>query len=250
MNPKPWSSDDWYRSGEDQLHFFPHQKRLVFTKGKRILADAPAWGGVAVERWDPARGMRPQPTTPGTYVIARHEPYVTKTWEYSRIPWGTPLTLDPSGEYVLYKAGTGTNRWLRLDQKIPGMNAKKVKSEYSRLYDLDLRIHDSNGDGIPDTWVFNDFGPYAIRYFRDRNRNRKLDGGESLMGEMIHTTPENEAQTAQHQPVALDDSHGCIHVKPVDRDRFLKLRAFTPGYLLIVHGPSEVVPAFLAPGGQ
>ena len=246
MDSKPWSSDDWYRDGESQLHFFPRQKRLVFTNGKRIVAEAAAWGGVAFEHWNPAQGMRPQPTTPGTYVIAKYEPYVTKTWKYSRIPWGTPLALDPSGEYVLYKGGTGTNRWLRLDRLMPGMNAEQVRSRYRDLYGSNLRINDSNGDGIPDTWVFGDFGPYAVRYFRDRNRNRKLDAGESLMGEMIHTTPENEAQTAQKQPVQLEDSHGCIHVKPVDRDRFLRLRAFTPGYLLVVHAPSEVVPEFLS----
>ena len=246
MDPKPWSRDDWYSDGEAQLHFFSRQKRLLFTNGKRIVAEAPAWGGVAVERWKPSEGMRPQETTPGTYVISGHGPYVTKTWKYSRIPWGTPLTVDPSGKYILYKGGTGRNPWLRLDQQIPGMDAVKLKSEYGELYGRNPGIHDSNGDGIPETWVFNDFGPYAIRYFRDRNRNRKLDAGENLMGEMIHTTPQNEMQTAQHQPVQLDFSHGCIHVKPVDRDRFLRLRAFTPGYLIVVHGPSEVVPDFLS----
>jgi len=247
LDPKSWSSDDWYGEGESQLHFFPRQKRLVFTKGKRIVAEAPAWGGVAVERWDPTKGMRPQPTTPGTYVVSRVEPYVTKSWKHSRIPWGTPLALDPSGKYVLYKAGTGRNRWLRLDLQMPGVNAEEVKALYRDYYGLDLRIHDSNGDGIPDVWVFNDFGPYAVRYFRDRNRNRKLDAGEELMGEMIHTSPDNEAQQALHQPVRLDDSHGCVHIRPSDRDRFLKLRAFTPGHLFVVHGPSEVAPEFLSP---
>ena len=147
MDPKPWSSDDWYRDGEEQLHFFPRQKRLVFTKGKRILAEAPAWGGVDVKQWSPAHGMRPQPTTAGTYVISGHQPYLTRTWENSRIPWGVPLTLDPSGKYVLYKGGTGINRWLRLDQRIPGMTAEQVKSRYHDLYGSNLRIHDSNGDG-------------------------------------------------------------------------------------------------------
>ena len=154
--------------------------------------------------------------------------------------------VSPRGKFVLYKGGTGANRWLRVDELIPGMDAQKVRSEYKLLYDLNSRIHDANGDGIPDTWVFNEFGPIAIRYFRDRNRNRKLDAGESRMGEMIHTTPENEAQTVQGQPVELDTSHGCIHIKPSDRDLLLRLRAFAKGSLLVVHGPSELVPEFLS----
>jgi hypothetical protein len=74
-----------------------------------------------------------------------------------------------------------------------------------------------------------------------------------LKGEMIHTTPPNEAQnssdTAQQDPsrrdVRLEPSHGCIHVKPFDRDRFLRLGAFAVGNLLVVHAPSENVPEFL-----
>ena len=183
MGPKPWSRDDWYSDGEEQLHFFPGKKRLVFTRGKQIVAEAPAWGGVNVKHWNRADGMRPRETTPGTYILSR--------------------VLDP-------------------------------------------RAHDSNGDDMPDTWVFNDFGPYAVRYFRDDNRNRKLDPGERLKGEMIHTTPDNEAQEAQNQPVQLIPSHGCVHIKPADRDRFLNLRASTPGYLFVVHAPTDVVPELLS----
>jgi hypothetical protein len=38
-----------------------------------------------------------------------------------------------------------------------------------------------------------------IRYFEDKNNNRKLDGKEQLSGEMNHTTPDNEAATARGQ---------------------------------------------------
>ena len=103
------------------------------------------------------------------------------------------------------------------------------------------RRYDRNGDGIPDVWVFNDFGPIAINYFRDSNRNRKRDAGERIMGEMIHTTPDNEAQTDQGKPVGLYSSHGCIHVRPADITRLLRRDAFTVGELVVVHGPSEIV---------
>lgn len=37
-------------------------------------------------------------------------------------------------------------------------------------------------DSFPDKWVFNDFGHISIKYFEDRNGDRKLSKGESVMG--------------------------------------------------------------------
>ena len=93
--------------------------------------------------------------------------------------------------------------------------------------------------------MFNDFGPWAVRYYRDPNRNRQLDRGEHLMGEMIHTTPDTEAETDRGLPVQLSPSHGCVHLKPIDRNRFLGIGAFETGNLVVVHGPTEVVPEML-----
>jgi hypothetical protein len=245
--PKGWSSEDWYKDGEGQLHFFPHANRIAWTVGRRILFDAEGWGGATPKPGVKYDTMKPQPTTPGTYVVQDHGPYTTATWELSRIPWGAALKVHPDGEHLLYQggAGGGAAGWNRVDKKVPTANVAWIKGVYKDLYGK-TGIYDSNGDGIPDKWVFNDFGPWAVRYFRDLNRNRKLDGAEELMGEMIHTTPENEAQTARALPVGLEPSHGCIHIKPFDRDKFLKGGAFASGNLLVVHGPSEVVPEFLS----
>jgi hypothetical protein len=105
----------------------------------------------------------------------------------------------------------------------------------------DNRRYDPNGDGIPDVWVLNDFGPVAINYFRDPNRNRKRDPGEKAMGEMIHTTPDDEGQTDQGKPVQLSFSHGCIHVRPADLARLLRGAAFKVGELIVVHGPADII---------
>lgn len=88
---------------------------------------------------------------------------------------------------------------------------------------------------VPNKWVFNDFGPIAIRWFKDVNGNGKLDESERLSGQMFHTTPDNEAQQALGQTVTLSSSHGCIHLKPADRDRLLSVGAFSPGAVFIVH---------------
>jgi hypothetical protein len=87
---------------------------------------------------------------------------------------------------------------------------------------------------VPATWVFNDFGPLAIRFFKDTNHNGILDQNEKLSGEMIHTTPKNEAQYRRHQPVTLEESHGCIHIAPRDRDQLNLMGAFTRGTPLVI----------------
>jgi hypothetical protein len=103
--------------------------------------------------------------------------------------------------------------------------------------------YDPDGDYVPDIWVFNDFGAEAVRYFRDKNADRKLDAGEVVSGEMIHTTPENEAQTAKGEPVTFEPSHGCIHVSPGDRARLRAARAFDRGTTLVIHTYAEDPPA-------
>ena len=65
------------------------------------------------------------------------------------------------------------------------------------------------------------------------------------MGEMIHTTPENEAETQLNHRVKMEYSHGCIHIKPKDSNRFMALDAFRRGTLVFVNGPNEVVPDLL-----
>ena len=147
-----WTEDDWYRDGEDQIHFFPFPKVLVWTKGKKILAQVEAWGGQKAMRGRHYAGTRPHLTTPGGYVISGWGPYTTHKWDFSCIRWGTPLRVDPSGKHVLYRAETGTG----------------------------------------------------------------------------------QAATMVH-------SHACIHVRPIDLQRLLRLGAFKVGRLLFVHGSNEIV---------
>jgi hypothetical protein len=99
--------------------------------------------------------------------------------------------------------------------------------------------------GLPDKWVFNDFGPFAVRYFVDKNRNHRRDRNEALSGEMIHTTPQNEAEVSRGLKVGMHPSHGCIHVDPIDRDRLHSAGAFDRGIDLLIHGYNEPLPESL-----
>ncbi len=97
---------------------------------------------------------------------------------------------------------------------------------------------------FPETWLFSDFGPVAVRYYRDKNKNRRRDANEPLSGEMIHTTQVNEGESYQARgdssKVFLFDSHGCIHIKPADRDTLIKAGAFKKGMTLAIHPYSEI----------
>jgi hypothetical protein len=59
---------------------------------------------------------------------------------------------------------------------------------------------------------------------------------------MFHTTPNNEASTDRDDPVILGGSHGCIHVKPLDRDKLHQAGAFNRGTDLIIYSYEDVVP--------
>ena len=225
------------------LHFYPGQKRMVWVvKGKAVVT-AEAWGGEEVPDGVKFGQMRPHRTTAGQYVIHSYAPYRTKTWAMARIRWGVPLKVEGAGDlkYVLYKTGTANRSWKRVDSLIPSATFKQLKIWYTMLYG-DSGLYDPDRDGIPDRWIFNEFGPLAVRYFRDTNHNRVLDEGEHLMGELIHTVPINEAETARGLPIKYTISHGCVHVSPRDRDRFVHAGAFRKGTTFVVHPYQARIP--------
>jgi hypothetical protein len=66
-----------------------------------------------------------------------------------------------------------------------------------------------------------------------------MDDGESLSGEKIHTTPANEAKHSRREAVTLSESHGCIHIKPADREEIMKQGGFKAGNQLVIHNYTE-----------
>jgi hypothetical protein len=146
---------------------------------------------------------------------------------------GTALKLSADGDKLLYNTGILSKPWKPITELIPEATPNAVREYYHRLY---------GESKIPEQWVFNDFGVKAIRYFQDPNHNKKLDKNERLSGEMIHTTPDDEAATTLGKEVNLKSSHGCIHWKPHDRDELEKAGAFTKGTDLTIHKYDETIP--------
>jgi len=207
-----------------ELHFYPGQKLLLLLQGGKVVMRSEAWGGPSARVQ--SDNMDATPTSPGRYLIYREEAYITPTWAWSSIRWGTKLQDKLTD--VWYQLNVNTWASLKRDK---GISRQDVIAQNYRLY---------GQKRVPDTWVFNDFGPIAIRYFVDRNGNGRFDQGkETLMGEMFHTTPDNEAQYRQGQPLVMAESRGCIHMKPPERDLLKNAGAFEYGTPFIVHTYSE-----------
>lgn len=211
-----------------ELHFYPGKHLLFVLSEKKVIGRYEAWGGPAAVIQDAT--MSPEPTWPGNYIIHKSEAYQTPTWLYSKIKWGTRLMDKPKINDVWYQLPSGA--WGSIGKDL-GVTRSDLIDEYYKLYNL---------REIPKTWALNDFGPIAIRWFKDLNGNKKLDGKETLSGQMFHTTPPNEAQEKRGLPVVLEVSHGCIHLKPSDRDKLILQGAFKPGTDFTVHKYDEKIP--------
>ena len=210
------------------LEFYPGQHLLAVIESGKVIARYEAYGGPPTIGTDP--NMPEEPTTAGMYVIDQAHPYRTPTWPLSSIKWGTPLRDMPGKPDVWYQVRGG--QWASVG-KDHGISRQDIVDLHKDLYGTAT---------VPSTWIFNDFGPLAIRWFKDLNGNRKLDGSERLSGQMFHTTPENEAQHALGKPVLLGPSHGCIHLTPADRNRLFHQGAFKPKTVFIVHRYHERLP--------
>lgn len=211
------------------LHFYPGPRRLLFIVDQKLVLDVDARGGPRYPgpKPTPEDKMQRMPTTPGRYRVGWIGRYVTHTWNEARIPWGARLKPHPSKPNdMLYEVSPGQWRSVLETAKV---TRSQLADSNSRLY------HDER---LPTRWLWNAFGPVAIRYYVDRNDNHRQDPDEPMSGEMFHTTPFDEADPG----AALLESHGCIHLKPLDRDALLKSDAFALGTLLVIHDYGEVAP--------
>jgi hypothetical protein len=214
-----------------EIHFFPKSRVLVIFSvsgtSRTPIQVIEAWGGPEHGGHDPR--MTPVRTTAGEYRIGAINAYRTQTWPASQIAWGRLLRDEPKLDDVFFQR-TLTN-WVSV--KSLGISRDQIRREYFRLWG---RLE------VPKAWVFNDFGPIAIRYYCDRNKNGRRDRDEPFMGEMIHTTPDAEAATARGIPFSLTESHGCVHIRPADRTKLMAAHVFEVGVPFIVHRYSEVAP--------
>jgi hypothetical protein len=81
-------------------------------------------------------------------------------------------------------------------------------------------------------WLLNDFGRWGWNLRRHGHRSPYF----------IHTTPEDEAATAAGRAVFLANSHGCVHLIPLERDRMMAQRFLKEGTEFEVRRYGEIGP--------
>jgi hypothetical protein len=195
---------------------------------KVIIDTYEAVGGLAKAVKAPD-GYVAGPTDAGEYVVAYCGKHTSaKVYRYwSGVPWGASIR-ERRGQLEVYVSG----RWQSLSLFTPATK-EAILNAYFDLY---------GRRELPKTWVFNDFGHQTCYFFKDVNKNLKLDGKEHIHREFIHPTPSNEAQTERGNPVILFESHGCIHVKPKDIDEMIRKGYLKAGNKIFVHSYLEKEP--------
>jgi hypothetical protein len=193
---------------------------IIIPAGK-LAATYPAYGG-PVKAFISGDGFEAGPTDSGEYIIYGCWPHSSSRYkDWSGIPWGTPLRETIKGIEVKVK-----DHW-ELITKYSIVTKDDILAYHWQLF---------KRPGLPSTWVFNDFGHVTCYIYIDKNRNGKRDiASEGIHGEMFHTTPINEAQTALNQEVTLAESHGCIHIKPRDIDSMIEKGYLAKGNKVYVH---------------
>ena len=162
--------------------------------------------------------------------LSTGKPHISRVWAMSKLANGTPLK-DENTTYQ-YKTGAGWRALWKLGLKRKDVLAAALAKEYyvrrhaGQPWDSFARtrnpphidtISDDRtsttmvlvaGGGItvnlPTVWDLNDFGAMAFH----------VPGTQAF----VHTTPSDEAQFARGLPETLEFSHGCIHIRPSDRE--------------------------------
>lgn len=187
------------------------------------------------------------PTRVGRYIINYVGKHISpgRYQKWSGIPWGTPLRLSNKNVAEVFLRGSWQNltsvngEWFMYQNK-----QDKVVLEILKYYNTSVASGGLLGypkGKFPDKWVFNDFGHITVKYFKDLNNNGIKDKNEPMMSDFIHTTPDNEAETALGKNVELYDSHGCIHIKPNDIDDLIARHFIQKGRIIEVHGYNEIM---------
>lgn len=78
--------------------------------------------------------------------------------------------------------------------------------------------------GLVRSWTYNDFGKWSW--------NLKRNGRRTAF--FVHTTPDAELAVLNNVRYELEQSHGCVHIKPADRDEMMNHRYLKAGTVVEV----------------
>lgn len=199
-----------------------------YVKGK-LVAQIEACAGPPPGNESSGPGGHSAGATPyGNYVLGYLEHHATINWPYSAVPWSAKLRENAKKEIEFSKDGGKT--WL----PATGQNgittqafnlfaerteASNAKVEHRPAVPLSQAQKDGNNLAArrlfynpPGTlrpfYDLNDFGEWSWNLTQNAGRTQYY----------LHTTPADEHATTAGKPVTLTNSHGCVHIKPADRN--------------------------------
>ena len=137
--------------------------------------------------------------------------------------------LDPAHQYPVPEYGTSD--WISFNQDVKRWLVYTPKEAGW--------LHDPTLEGRPlTTWIRNDFGMWAF--------NLRMKQGDKWARSRfyIHTTPINELETiaGSGDTTGLEQSHGCIHIRPRDRIKAMALGYFSRGMKVEIKPYGEIGP--------
>lgn len=220
-----------------QLVFFPGEANegdrvaghiYAYLKGK-MVASIEACGGPPPGQEEDGPGGHSAGATPwGNYVLGYLEHHTTQNWPMSAVPWGAKLRENAKKEIEFSKDDGKT--WLpatgpkgattlaynlfderteasaaRLQKRAPRPLTQAQKDENNAAA---RRIfYDAPGQ-LKKEYDLNDFGKWSWNLMQNGSRTQYY----------VHTTPDDEHATAAGRAFKLSNSHGCVHIKPADRE--------------------------------
>jgi len=217
----------------------------ITAKRSKVVAEFEARGGVIKSQEGGALPMDPTPA--GEYLIAWRQTHVSQIWLYSKIAWGTPFRLNAKGDAEVKI----NEKWIGTTSIDPDLTTEAILSTYNRYRaKVDDTLPELTKETLPRSWRLNDFGPIAVLMYQDNDHDRKFNAKkDKIRQEMFHTTPINHFQEEFGKEVVLDDSHGCIHIKPADMKKMLDSGYFSKNNTVIVHSYDESSPNYRVVSG-
>lgn len=158
------------------------------------------------------------PSTPGEYTLAQGKPHRTDAWYNSQIRWGAEIREH---DHEIEFRDPGERTW-----KI----ATGKRSDLATPMERDDFLE---GGAVVTEWKKNEFGPISW--------NLRRKGKKTAM--YVHTTEDDEKDTVNNLDPTLACSHGCLHVKPAQRDLMMQSGYFQKGVKLTI----KKYPAHLLP---
>jgi hypothetical protein len=217
--------------GDSHPHTYGFGK-LYVVRSNTIVAEYEARGGPKETFKGDDRHIH-SPIPPGDYVLSATIRYTTPNWPDSCVPWGAQIREAPNGE-VQYDSGAGwqyatgspkaamnvafRSYWARMGN--PPLSESELNEEAKRQFAVNPK---RPREGLVTVWQRNDFGQWAFALLKDGKKT----------GFFIHTTPRDEL-TPKGTPIQLGSSHGCIHMRPVDRNEAKEKKYLDRGVILHV----------------